>query len=131
VHKSVAFGYFLLNWFVPHGVFYSHRAWHVLRLFKIMSYRGRRHAQGLPVRGQRTHSNSTENTWRNQVQTLVRSVQLGTLQAPSSGAKGKLQHATSKMRKQQAAVKHKAKAKKPVVNLKSKKSGKKKTKVDV
>ena len=61
VHKSVAFGYFLLNWFVPHGVFYSHRAWHILRLFKIMSYRGRRHAQGLPARGQRTHSNSTEN----------------------------------------------------------------------
>jgi hypothetical protein len=25
-HKSVSFGFFLLNWFVPHGAFYSHRA---------------------------------------------------------------------------------------------------------
>jgi len=59
--RSMAFGYFLLGWFVPHGAFRPHSVWHLIRLFKILTYRGRRHAQGLPVRGQRTHSNSAQN----------------------------------------------------------------------
>lgn len=77
LERCMMFGYFLLCWLVPHGSFALQRAWLIVRLFQNLSYRGRRHLQGLSVRGQRTHSNSRPNLWRRQVQSLLRVSQLG------------------------------------------------------
>lgn len=53
-------GFFFLRRFIPHDKFQYQFFHNVLRLYLILSYRGRRHVQGLPIRGQRTHSNN----WR-------------------------------------------------------------------
>jgi hypothetical protein len=56
--RGVLFGFFMLNMFPPHLEFEQFRVGYTRRLFKILTYRGKRLSQRLPAHGQRTRSNS-------------------------------------------------------------------------
>jgi hypothetical protein len=80
LNRSMEFGYLLINWYTPHNTLRLCYAWYPIRLFKILAYRGRRHAQALPARGQRTRSNSAFNAGRGQIQSFLTAIRLGTKQ---------------------------------------------------
>jgi hypothetical protein len=110
--RSRYFGYFLVARILPHTPVLAHYTWHIIRLFKVMSNRGRRHSQGLPTRGQRTHSNSATTAVRGQAQTSLRLVKLGLVKKSSEAAR----HAKIlvKLRKERSAIKHRTSLKKPL-----------------
>jgi hypothetical protein len=69
--RSSLFGYFTINMFVSYASFNNYSAATILRLFKILTYRGKRFSQRLPARGQRTHSNSAINVLRRRTRTVI------------------------------------------------------------
>lgn len=75
--RSSLFGYFLLNMFPPHTSLESYTAAHILRLFKVLTYRGKRLSQRLPAHGQRTHSNSVVSSTKRRASTTIRQLCTG------------------------------------------------------
>lgn len=110
VARSARFGYFLVSRVVPHASIAVHYTWHVVRLFKVLSFRGKRHLQGLPTRGQRTHSNSAVSAGRVRLQTVLRAIKVGAAYGLATAAQGA--KALARFRKERSAVKQKSAPKK-------------------
>ena len=70
-NRSILFGHFILHTFPAHLSFIAYSAMHILRLFKILTYRGKCLYQKLPVRGQRTRSNSAVTVPRRNIRSLI------------------------------------------------------------
>ena len=62
--KAPLFGLLLISLFSPNLGYRKRYSNSVARLFKILTYRGKRLSQRLPARGQRSHSNCAVSTSR-------------------------------------------------------------------
>ena len=70
-YNYLNFGFFCLNHFVAFQPFSKLTSSRVIRLFKILTYRGRRICQRMPAHGQRTRSNSSITKVRRAHSTLL------------------------------------------------------------